>query len=159
MAYWLMKSEPTVFSIDDLAQVPSEPWNGVRHYQARNYLRDDIKVDDLAFFYHSNCPYPAIVGLMRVVKAGYADETALDPSDPGFDPKSSRDNPRWYQVDVAFVEKLTHPVLLTTLKKQPELAAMPLVKRGNRLSIMPVTPEQWQLILTLAAADTSHYPQ
>lgn len=150
MSYWLMKSEPRAFSIDDLAGVLREPWSGVRHYQARNYLRDDMKVDDLAFFYHSNCQHPGIVGLMRIVKAGYADDTALDPHDPGFDPQSRFDNPRWYQVDVVFVEKLTQPILLTALKKQPELAAMPLVKRGNRLSIMPVTPKQWQFILALA---------
>ena len=149
MAYWLMKSEPNAFSIDDLAQVKVEPWDGVRNYQARNMMRDQMQAGDLAFFYHSNCKIPAIVGIMKIIKAGYVDDTAFDPDEKYFDPKSKPDNPRWYRVDVEFIEKFAQEISLHILKQQPELADLALVKKGNRLSIMPIAEQQWQFILKL----------
>jgi len=149
MAYWLMKSEPTSFSIDDLAQVPQEPWDGVRNYQARNMMRDAMQMDDLIFFYHSNCKVPGIVGIAKVASNAYPDPTAFDPTALHYDPKSSPDKPRWFLVEVAFVEKFSEIISLDTLKQCPELAELALVKRGNRLSIMPVTTDQWQAILAL----------
>lgn len=151
MRYWLMKSEPTTFSLDDLAGKPEQTyhWEGVRNYQARNMLRDEMKVGDLAFFYHSNCKEPAIVGIMEIVKAGYPDFYAFDSNSPYFDSKSDAQNPRWFMVDVKFVQKLPAPISLKTLKQQPELAELALVRRGNRLSLMPVSAEQWQCILAL----------
>lgn len=149
MAYWLMKSEPNAFSIDDLARVKIEPWDGVRNYQVRNMMRDQMQVGDLAFFYHSNCKIPAIVGIMKIVKAGYVDDTAFDPNEKYYDPKSTVDNPRWYRVDVEFVEKFTREISLHSLKQQPALIDLPLVKKGNRLSIMPVSEQEWQSILKL----------
>lgn len=147
--YWLMKSEPSEFSIDDLARRADkpEPWDGVRNYQARNMMRDDMKVGDLAFFYHSNCETPGIVGIMKVVREGYPDTTALDPNDKHYDAKSAPENPRWYHVDVQFVRKLARTISLNEIKAQPELADMPLVRRGNRLSVMPISREAWELIL------------
>jgi len=151
MRYWLMKSEPTTFSLDDLAGKPEQTyhWEGVRNYQARNMLRDEMNVGDLAFFYHSNCKEPAIVGIMEIVKAGYPDFYAFDPNSRYFDPKSDAQNPRWFMVDVKFVQKLPVPISLKTLKQRPELAELALVRRGNRLSLMPVSAEQWQCILAL----------
>jgi predicted RNA-binding protein with PUA-like domain len=151
MNYWLMKSEPETFGIDDLKKRPkqTEPWDGVRNYQARNMLRDRMKVGDQAFFYHSNCDVPAIVGIMEIVKAGYPDTSAFDPSDPHFDPKSDPKNPRWYRVDVRFVRQFKHIITLAELKSHQALAELPLVQRGNRLSVMPVTPQQWKFILSL----------
>jgi predicted RNA-binding protein with PUA-like domain len=149
MAYWLMKSEPNAFSIDDLARVKIEPWDGVRNYQARNMMRDQMQVGDLAFFYHSNCKVPAIVGIMKIVKAGYVDDTAFNPDEKYYDPKSTVDNPRWYRVDVEFVEKFAHEISLHSLKQQPALIDLALVKKGNRLSIMPVSEQEWQSILKL----------
>jgi predicted RNA-binding protein with PUA-like domain len=144
MAYWLMKSEPNCFSIDDLAQCQKpEGWDGVRNYQARNMMRDQMQVGDLAFFYHSNCQPPAVVGVMEIVQTGLVDHTAFDPEDQHFDPKSDPDNPRWIMVGVRFKEKFSHPVSLEAIKNTPELDDMPLVRRGNRLSIMPVTAAQW----------------
>ncbi len=149
--YWLMKSEPEEFSIDDLEQRPGqrEPWDGVRNYQARNMMRDQMSVGDQVFFYHSNCAVPGIVGIAEVVREGYPDPTAFDPEDSHYDPKSDPDNPRWYHVDVGFVRRLRRTIPLTELKARPELADMPLVRKGNRLSVMPVTPEQWAFILSL----------
>jgi len=151
MSYWLMKSEPSEFSIDDLARRPrkTEHWDGVRNYQARNMMRDQMKKGDQAFFYHSNCPEPGIVGIVEVVREGYPDHTAFDPEDPHYDPKSDPDNPRWYMVDVKFVRKLTRTIALSELKDDPALQDMPLVRRGNRLSVMPVTEQQWSHILSL----------
>ena len=151
MNYWLMKSEPTVFSIDDLAAKPNQTyhWEGVRNYQARNMLRDALQVGDLAFFYHSNCSEPAIVGTMQIVKAGYPDFFAFDKNSPYFDPKSDPLNPRWFMVDVQFVEKWDLPISLKTLKQQEQLRDLALVRRGNRLSLMPVSSAQWQFILGL----------
>jgi len=151
MQYWLMKSEPDVFGIDDLAARPgkTEPWDGVRNYQARNMMRDEMKVGDQVFFYHSNCKEPGIVGIAKVVKAGYPDYTSWDPKGKYYDPKSTPDNPRWYMVDVKFVRKLTRTITLEELKNDKAIADMPLVRRGNRLSVMPVTERQWKHILTL----------
>ena len=118
MAYWLMKSEPSEFGIDDLARRPkrTEPWDGVRNYQARNMMRDEMKKGDLAFFYHSACAEPGIVGIMKVVREGYPDPTAFDPEDKHYDPKSDPDNPRWYLVDVGFVRKFKRTVSLSELR-------------------------------------------
>ncbi len=151
MNYWLMKSEPDVFGIDHLRKMPkqTEHWDGVRNYQARNMMRDDMQKGDLVFFYHSNCDEPGIVGIAKVVKTGYPDHTAFDPEGKYYDPKSDPDNPRWYMVDVKFVKKLKRTITLTELKTHPELADMALVKRGNRLSIMPVSEQQWTFILGL----------
>ena len=151
MNYWLMKSEPETFGIDDLKKRPkqTEPWDGVRNYQARNMLRDRMKVGDQAFFYHSNCEVPAIVGIMEIVKAGYPDTSAFDPSDLHFDPKSDPENPRWYRVDVRFVRQFKHIITLAELKSHRALAELPLVQRGSRLSVVPVTSQQWRFILSL----------
>jgi predicted RNA-binding protein with PUA-like domain len=151
MKYWLFKSEPDVFGIDHLQALPDQTdhWDGIRNYQARNMLRDDIKVGDQVFFYHSNCKEPGIVGIMEVTREGYPDYTAFDPEQHYYDPKSDPDNPRWYMVDVKFVRDLKRPITLQELKQLPELEDMPLVRRGNRLSIMPVSKEHWQLILGL----------
>lgn len=149
MNYWLMKSEPDVYSIDDLERAGVDHWEGVRNYQARNMLRDAMKAGDLAFFYHSNCKTPAIVGIMEIVREGYPDPTAFDPASKYYDPKSDPARPRWYMVDVKYVRHLERPLPLSELKRHPELADLPLVRRGNRLSIMPVTPAQWAFILGL----------
>ncbi|EHQ51574.1 MULTISPECIES: EVE domain-containing protein [Ectothiorhodospira] len=150
MSYWLMKSEPDVFGIDDLERVRVEPWEGVRNYQARNMMRDEMQEGDLAFFYHSNCKVPGIVGILRIVRAGYPDDSAWDPEHTYHDPRSTPDNPRWYRVDVGFERKFRDVIPLADLKAAPALSDMPLVRRGNRLSIMPVTEAQWEFILSMA---------
>lgn len=149
MNYWLMKSEPSEFSIDDLASRPGqiEPWDGVRNFQARNMMRNDMRVDDPVFFYHSNCEVPGIVGIARIAREAYPDPTAFDPENKHFDPKSRPDQPIWYLVDVAYVRKLKRTITLAELKERPELEGFPLIRRGNRLSVMPVSPEQWRYIL------------
>ncbi|WP_150050813.1 MULTISPECIES: EVE domain-containing protein [Methylomonas] len=151
MNYWLMKSEPDAFGIDDLQQRPkqTEHWDGVRNYQARNMMRDQMKVGDPIFFYHSNCDLPGIVGIAEVARESYPDFTAFDPDSKYFDPKSNADNPTWFMVDVRFVRKLARTISLQELKPYPELADLALVRRGNRLSIMPVTQPQWEFILSL----------
>lgn len=151
MNYWLMKSEPDVYGIDHLQQAAgkTDTWDGVRNYQVRNMMRDDMKKGDLAFFYHSNCKTPGIAGIMKINRGGYPDYTAFDPKEKYFDPKSDPDNPRWYMVDVRFVRKLKRVITLTELKEQPELSDLPLVRRGNRLSVMPVSKQQWDTILAL----------
>jgi predicted RNA-binding protein with PUA-like domain len=151
MNYWLMKSEPDVFSIDDLKAMPkkTEHWDGVRNYQARNMMRDEMKKGDLVFFYHSNCKVPGIVGIMEVVKEGYPDHTAYDPKGKYYDEKSTPDNPRWYMVDVKYKRKLKRTISLDELKALPRLEEMPLVRRGNRLSVMPVSKAHWNYILGL----------
>ncbi|HVY53610.1 MAG TPA: EVE domain-containing protein [Gammaproteobacteria bacterium] len=153
MAYWLFKSEPNTFSIDDLAKRPAKtsPWDGVRNYQVRNLLRDTIKPGDLAFFYHSSCPVPGIVGIMEVVKKGYPDPTAWDIHSEGFDPKSTPENPRWYMVDVRLKQKFKHIFTLEEIKNHAVLKKMAVARTGNRLSITPVTSEEWKLILKLSA--------
>ncbi|MGR8929952.1 MAG: EVE domain-containing protein [Gammaproteobacteria bacterium] len=151
MNYWLMKSEPNAFSIDDLQQRPhqTEPWDGVRNYQARNMMRDEMKVGDRIFFYHSNCDTPGIVGIAEVAKEGYPDFTAFDPDNKHFDPKSNPDKPTWIMVDVRFVRKLDRTISLQELKQHAELADLALMRRGNRLSIMPVNQAQWEFILSV----------
>lgn len=151
MKYWLMKSEPSEFSIEDLKNRPgaTEHWDGVRNYQARNFMRDEMKRGDLAFFYHSNCKVPGIVGIVEIVRQAYPDFTAFDPDNAHFDPKSRRDNPRWFMVDVRFKEQFSHTISLNELKECIDLQEMPLLRRGNRLSVMPVSNDQWQFILSL----------
>ena len=151
MNYWLMKSEPNAFSIDDLARRPNltEPWDGVRNYQARNFMRDAMRVGDQVFFYHSNCDLPGIVGLMEVASTSYADSTAFDPNSKYFDPKSDPANPRWFLVDVKYVRHTRRVIPLAELKEHEALESMQLLRKGNRLSITPVTEEQWCYILNL----------
>ena len=151
MNYWLMKSEPDEFSIDDLRKCnkQTESWDGVRNYQARNMMRDDMKKGDLAFFYHSNCDEVGIVGIMQVVREGYPDPTAFDPKDKHYDPKSDPENPRWFMVDVRYVRKLKRVITLSELKTYPELEDLPLIRRGNRLSAMPLSKQHWDFILSL----------
>lgn len=152
MKYWLMKTEPDVFSIDDLASRPdqSEPWDGVRNYQARNMMRDEMKPGDGIFFYHSNCDVPGIVGVARVLREGYPDHTSWNPESKYYDPKSSSDNPRWFMVDVGFERKFSETISLQCLRSLSELSEMPLVRKGNRLSVMPVGEYEWNFILGLA---------
>lgn len=151
MNYWLMKSEPDAFSITDLKNRPNqcEHWDGVRNYQARNMMRDDMKLGDQVFFYHSNCAEPGIVGIMDVVREGYPDHTAFDPDDKHFDSKSDPAKPTWIMVDVKYVRTLARTITLTELKQKPELSDLALVRRGNRLSIMPVDQSMWNFILSL----------
>jgi len=151
MGYWLMKSEPDVFGIDDLRSRPrkTEHWDGVRNYQARNMMRDEMKKGDEVFFYHSNCKEPGIVGIAKIVKEGYPDYTAFDSQQKYYDAKSDPNNPRWYMVDVQFIRKFKRTITLEELKQVKGLRDMPLVRRGNRLSIMPVTEKQWQAILKM----------
>jgi predicted RNA-binding protein with PUA-like domain len=151
MNYWLMKSEPDAFSLDDLKAMPkkTEHWDGVRNYQARNMMRDEMKKGDLVFFYHSNCKTPGIVGIAEVVKEGYPDFTAFDPEAKYYDPKSDPDNPRWYMVDIKFKRALKRTISLEELKQLPQLEGMPLVRKGNRLSVMPVERKHWDAILAL----------
>lgn len=152
MAFWLLKSEPDTFGIDHLAARPdaTEHWDGVRNYQARNMLRDGMQVGDRAFFYHSNCPLPGIVGIVRIVRAGYPDHTAFDPESTYYDPRSDPDNPRWYMVDVRLERRLRRTLALEELKGHAgPLGDLPLLRRGNRLSVMPVDEAQWHYILEL----------
>jgi predicted RNA-binding protein with PUA-like domain len=151
MQYWLLKSEPDVFSIDDLSHLPNQIscWEGVRNYQARNMLRDQMKKADLAFFYHSSCKVPGIVGIVKIIKEGYPDYTAFDPESRYFDPQSHPNKPRWYRVDVQLVRKLQHTITLAELRTCQLLNGMQLLKKGNRLSVMPITPHQWQVIIGL----------
>ena len=151
MNYWLMKSEPDEFSIDDLKRRPSgtEPWDGVRNYQARNMMRDGMAVGDLAFFYHSNCEEPGIVGVMSIASRGDPDPTAFDPDDKHYDSKSDPETPRWYLVDVRFKRKLKRTITLAELKEKKPLRSMQLLQKGNRLSVMPVTKKEWDYILGL----------
>ncbi|MGN6227580.1 MAG: EVE domain-containing protein [Dyella sp.] len=149
ISHWLMKSEPDTFSIDDLKARGSEPWDGVRNYQARNFMRDGMRVGDGVFFYHSNCAEPGIVGLAKVASEAYPDPSQFDPKSDYFDPGASRDNPRWMLVDVAFVRKLKRTITLKELQALPSLTEMALVRKGNRLSVMPVTATEWKTILGL----------
>lgn len=149
MSYWLMKSEPAEVSIDDLATAPGKvlPWFGVRNFQARNFMRDSMRIGDRAFFYHSGCAEPGIAGICEICSEPYPDETQFAPGDPYFDPKSSSEKPRWWLRDVRFVSK-TRYIPLTELRGHPELANMRLLARGNRLSITPVSAEEWLFITT-----------
>jgi predicted RNA-binding protein with PUA-like domain len=149
MNHWLMKSEPDAFSIDDLKRRKREPWDGVRNYQARNFMRDGMRPGDQVFFYHSNCTVPGIVGIAEGATDAYPDPSQFDPKSKYFDPGSSRDNPRWMLVDVKFVKKLKRTITLKELQARPELAGMALVRKGNRLSVMPVAADEWQAVLAL----------
>jgi predicted RNA-binding protein with PUA-like domain len=151
MQYWLFKSEPGEFSIDDLAREPRKTagWDGIRNYQARNMIRDEMKKGDLVFFYHSSCKEPGITGVMEIVKTAYPDPTAMDPASKYYDPKSSAEDPRWFQVDVKLKRKFKRLISLTELRQQGKLKNMKLLARGNRLSILPVTAAQWQHIIKM----------
>jgi predicted RNA-binding protein with PUA-like domain len=147
MSYWLMKSEPDVFGIDDLAKAPRKTthWDGVRNFQARNFMRDGMRRGDLAFFYHSNCEEPGIVGIVEVSASAHPDETQFDRKSHYYDAESKREEPRWLNVDFKFVKK-TPLVSLAELKKHDKLANMRVLQRGNRLSITPVDPAEWKYI-------------
>lgn len=150
MNYWVMKSEPSVFGIDDLLQKPNqiEPWEGVRNYQARNFIRE-MCCGDRAFFYHSNCKTPGIVGILKIATDPYPDSTAFDPSNRYFDPRSTPLNPRWYRVDVGFKENFASVISLSDLKKNPLLKNILLVQKGSRLSITPLNKDEWDTILEM----------
>jgi predicted RNA-binding protein with PUA-like domain len=149
MNHWLMKSEPDAFSIDDLKRKKREAWDGVRNYQARNFMRDGMRPGDKVFFYHSNCAVPGIAGIAEVATDAYPDPSQFDPKSKYFDPGSSRDNPRWMLVDVKFVKKLKRTISLDEMKSDPALDGMALLRKGNRLSVMPVEATHWRHILTL----------
>ncbi|MDR7294826.1 putative RNA-binding protein with PUA-like domain [Pelomonas aquatica] len=146
MNYWLMKSEPDEASILDLERAGTLPWTGVRNYQARNFMRDDMRLGDGVLFYHSSCPEPGIAGLAEVCSAAYPDATQFDAGSPYFDPKSKPDAPRWLHVDVRWRET-TRLLSLKEMREAPELSSMQVLQRGNRLSITPVTPAEWQAVL------------
>ena len=156
MNYWLMKSEPAIFGIEHLARASrrSAAWDGVRNYQSRNMLRDDFRRGDQAFFYHSSCELPGIYGTMRVVRGGHPDPTAFDPGHPHYDAGSDRNDPRWYQVQVELLSRFARPVTLAALRAHSEgpLHDLIVLRRGNRLSITPVTVDEWIFIHQLAAS-------
>lgn len=149
--FWLVKSEPHVFSIDDLADAPDQTtcWDGVRNYQARNTMRDDMRVGDLVLYYHSNAEPPGIAGICKIVREGYPDHTAFDPKDKHYDPKSKKGDPTWYMVDVQLVEKFDEELSLADLKSNSDLDGMPLLQKGSRLSVQPVSEEHFKLIRKL----------
>ena len=149
--YWLMKSEPGDFSIDDLRRVGTEPWTGVRNYQARNFMLKDMKVGDPILFYHSNCAVPGVVGIAEVASAPYPDPTQFDRKSKYFDPKATREEPRWMLVDVGFVRKLEKPVPLSLIRTRSEQLGedFALIRKGARLSVLPVTAAQWKILLSL----------
>jgi len=149
MAYWLMKSEPDVYGIDDLKRDKVEPWDGIRNYQVRNMFRDQMKVGDLAFFYHSNCKPPAVVGIMTIASEAYPDHTQFDPKSRYYDAKSDKESPRWLLVDVKYKRKLKREITLQELKENKELEDFRLNQKGNRLSVIPVKKSEWELILSL----------
>lgn len=146
MHYWLMKSEPETFSIDDLQRLKESPWDGVRNYQARNMMRDQMQIGDGVLFYHSNCTPPGIAGLATVSRTAYPDHTALDPESPYYDPKSTPETPRWFMVNVKFVKKFPRVITLAELHAHPELHTMLVLRKGNRLSITPVSEKEWNII-------------
>ena len=150
MNYFLVKTEPNVFSIDDLKEKKREPWDGVRNYQARNIMRDDMKVGDKVLFYHSNATPPGVAGICKVASEPYPDPTQFDPDSKYFDPKSNPGNPRWLLVDVAFVKKFKRIIPLAELKEYEALTNMRLLQRGNRLSVMPVEKDEFDFIVNLA---------
>jgi predicted RNA-binding protein with PUA-like domain len=154
MNYWLFKSEPDAFGVDDLARArgATTAWDGVRNYQVRNMLRDQVRLGDCGFFYHSSCETPGIYGIVRVVRAGYPERAALDPKHRYYDPDSDPANPRWYSVDVKLERRVDPPVTLDELRRHAHeaLADLLILRRGNRLSVTPVSAEQWRFILSLA---------
>lgn len=147
MAYWLMKSEPDTYGIDDIEREKRNMWEGCRNYVVRNYIRDDMQIGDLAFFYHSNIPPVGIVGVMKIVSEAYPDPTQWDPNSDYFDPKSKKENPRWYVRDVEFVRKFKRTITLAELREIPGLEEMVVTRKGNRLSICRVTPQEWEIIM------------
>ena len=149
MRYWLMKSEPDAYSIDDLARDKTTAWNGVRNYQARNFMRDQMRLGDPIFFYHSNCEVPGIVGIAEVAKLAYPDESQFDRKSKYHDAESKRDDPRWLNVEIRFVKRIK-PVTLTEMRAHGPLAGMRILQRGNRLSVTPVDPTEWKAVLALA---------
>ncbi len=149
MQYWLMKSEPDTYSIDDLQSFGVDHWDGIRNYQVRNFFRDQMQVGEQAFFYHSNCKEPGIVGIMEIVSTAYPDHTAFDPSEKYFDSKSDPENPRWLMVDVRYIRHLDRMITLGELRQQKQIADMKLLQRGNRLSVLPLSKMEWQYILEM----------
>ncbi len=145
MRYWLLKSEPDAYGIDDLARDKVTAWTGVRNYQARNFMRDQMRPGDRAFFYHSNCAQPGIAGIVEIARAAYPDATQFDKKSHYYDPKATPENPRWVNVDVRFMAK-TQPVGLSELRAHPQLARMRILAKGNRLSVTPVDPAEWRFI-------------
>ena len=158
--YWLLKSEPSTYGIDDLEaqENRTDYWDGVRNYQARNMIRDQMQPGDQAFFYHSACETPGIVGLVEIVSAGYHDLTALDPGSRYFDPRATGDDPRWYRMDVKLLRRSRRLITLGELRRHPELDGWTLVRKGNRLSILPVSPEHWNFVLELEKTDPAPGP-
>ncbi|MBX9586062.1 MAG: EVE domain-containing protein [Gammaproteobacteria bacterium] len=151
MKYWLFKSEPSCFSVDDLAKRPNQitGWDGVRNYQARNMMRDDMKEGDQGFFYHSSCDEPGIVGLVQIVKSFYPDDTQFDPDSDHFDPKSSPADPRWGMVDVKLLKKFDRVLTLGELRDHPHLSSMVILRKGNRLSVTPIASEEYRVICSI----------
>lgn len=149
--YWLLKTEPDTFSFADLARSPHQStlWEGVRNYQARNFMRDDMQKGDLAFFYHSSCKEPAIMGVVTITEVGLPDVTAMDPQSPYYDPKASPTDPRWFLVQVQLKTGFQTPITLHTLKQNPALVDMALLKPGNRLSVLPITSDHWKTVMEL----------
>ena len=154
MKYWLFKTEPATFGVDDLARASdaTTAWDGVRNYQVRNMLRDEMRIGDQGFLYHSSCDVPGIYGIVRVVRAGYPERAALDRKHAYFDPKSDPANPRWYSVDVRLERRIEPPITLESLRKHAHgaLAELLILRRGNRLSVTPVTRDEWRFITSLA---------
>jgi predicted RNA-binding protein with PUA-like domain len=150
--YWLLKSDPESFSFDDLWRLPNRTthWDGVRNFQARNFLRDEMKKGDLALFYHSGGDDPGVVGIVEVVREGYPDHTAFDPKDPHFDPKSKKESPTWSMVDIHAVERFPRAVSLAEMRKRPELEGLPLLQKGNRLSVQRVGSTEWNAVVALS---------
>lgn len=152
MKYWLIKSEPSCYSMQDLRNDITQPWDGVRNYQARNFMRDEMEKGDIAFFYHSNCNPPHIAGVCKISKESYPDYTSWDdsPYAKHFDPKSSPENPRWFMVEVEFVEEFVHSIFLSDLRNNPKLASMQILQKGNRLSITPILPQEYKEIISMS---------
>jgi predicted RNA-binding protein with PUA-like domain len=149
MTYWLMKSEPNDYSIDDLERDRMEPWDGIRNYQVRNMFRDDMAIGDDVIFYHSSCKVPGAVGIAKVASDAYPDPTQFDPRNKHYDPKSKQDDPRWLLRDVSFVRKLDRVITLAEIKEHPALGDFRLTQRGNRLSVFPIEKKHWDLVLGL----------
>lgn len=148
--YWIFKSEPDVYSIDDLMRDKTTYWDGVRNYEARNFLRDKIKKGDVVLFYHSNCNEPGVYGICEVIKEGYPDFTQFDPDNKYYDPKSNPTKPTWFMVDIRFLKKLEKPVLLEKMKLNPKLKGMRLLQKGNRLSVLPISKSEFEEILKMS---------
>lgn len=153
MKYWLMKSEPDVFSIDDLKTKKQSGWDGVRNYQARNFMRDEMKIGDYVLFYHSSCEIPGVAGLAKVCKESHPDPTQFDPKSDYYDEKATKDNPRWFMVAVEFVEKSKNYLPLSELKNMKGLEKLPLLQKGSRLSINPVSKEEFEIITSRIGVD------